>query len=485
MVSPSPDHRDATISELPDPSAGTTTRKSLVRNATAKVSAIVVVGVLVGIAYWGHATEWQFRRLEQHAHLDASSAQSQCSTEVTFGPIVPEHRELAPAFQRSATINFRSAEAVELAGVDVSGAWNSSIMESISASAEARFDPGRTARLSARVPGTASRVFKKVGDFVKVGDLLAVIDAAEVGRAKSELQQALVQLRLKQTALVNIGAAGAALPERQRRESEAAVRDAEVRLLSAEQSLLNLGLPVSVDEYRNLRIDEIVQKMRRIGLNEANNVGLDQKDLSASTNLLPIRSSIEGVILSVDVVTGEAVEAGRPLFVIVDPRQMWLTLHVPQLDARRIALGQDVRFRPDGSSEEFVGKVSWIGTAADETTRTVPIRAAVDNSGGRLRASTLGFGRIVIRTEPEAVVIPHDAVLSFHGIQLVFLRDPKFLKSDDCKSFHLRVVRVGARDGDNIEILSGVKAGDVVASKGARFLLNEWRRAGEMASNEK
>lgn len=485
MVSPSPEHRDATMSDLSDPSAGPTRLETPIRNVATKVSAIVVVGALVGVAYWGHVTEWRFHLLDQRAHVDVPGAEPQSSTEVKFGSIASENRELPSAFQRSATISFRSMEAVELTGIDVSGAWSSSVTESISASAEARFDPGRTARLSARVPGTASRVFKKVGDFVKVGDLLAIIDAAEVGRAKSEFQQALVQMRLKQTALTNIGAAGAALPERQRREAEAAVRDAEVRLLSTEQSLLNLGLPASVAEYRNLPMDEIAQRIRRIGLDEANNWGLDQKDLPATTNLLPIRSSMEGVILSVDVVTGEVVEAGRPLFVIVDPRQMWLTLHVPQLDARRIALGQEVRFRPDGSSEEFVGKVSWIGTAADETTRTVPIRAAVDNSGGRLRASTLGFGRVVIRTDPNAVVIPHDAVLSLHGVEIVFLRDPKFLKSDDSKAFHLRVVRVGARDGDNIEILSGVKVGDVVANKGARFLLNEWRRAGEKSSNEK
>jgi cobalt-zinc-cadmium efflux system membrane fusion protein len=89
---------------------------------------------------------------------------------------------------------------------------------------------------------------------------------------------------------------------------------------------------------------------------------------------------------------------------------MWLTLNVRQDDVQRLALGQPVRFRADGDGQEVTGAIAWISTAVDQKTRTVKIRADLDNRSGRLRANTFGPGRIILREEKHAVVVPTEAI---------------------------------------------------------------------------
>jgi cobalt-zinc-cadmium efflux system membrane fusion protein len=107
------------------------------------------------------------------------------------------------------------------------------------------------------------------------------------------------------------------------------------------------------------------------------------------------------------------------------------------------------------------------------------VRAEADNAGGALRASALGRGRVVFRELPKAVVVPHDAVHPFRGRTVVFVRDPDFLKPTGPKAFHVRVVTIGGKDERNTEILAGLAAGEIVATKGSGVLLGELTRSAE------
>ena len=93
-------------------------------------------------------------------------------------------------------IQFASLEAVKKAGVDVGLVDRQPISESVSANGQITYDQTRFASLSSRLPGTVWRVEKNVGDRVRAGEVLALVDAAEVGRAKTELIQALAQEEL-------------------------------------------------------------------------------------------------------------------------------------------------------------------------------------------------------------------------------------------------------------------------------------------------
>ena len=193
-------------------------------------------------------------------------------------------------------------------------------------------------------------------------------------------------------------------------------------------------------------------------------------------NLLGVTVPFDGIVVARDVVAGEVVDSNRVLFTVVDPRQVWVTLDLRLEDAKAIRLGQKVRFRPDGSKDEAVGSVGWISTEADHKTRTVKVRAVLNNAEGRLRANTFGAGKVILREEAKAVVVPNGAVHWEGDCNVVFVRDRDFLKPDAPKVFHTRTVRIGARDEIQTEIIAGVLPGELVATKGSAAIRAELLR---------
>jgi len=144
-------------------------------------------------------------------------------------------------------IQFTSAAARDKAGVDDDPVTEKHMTEYLAANGEVGYDQTRVARLSSRVPGTVWWVGKQVGDPVQRGELLALVDAAEVGKAKAEFLQAFVQVGLRQKTWENYhrAAGSGAIPDRQVREAETSLSEARIRVLAAQQALTNLGLPVA------------------------------------------------------------------------------------------------------------------------------------------------------------------------------------------------------------------------------------------------
>lgn len=435
------------------------------------VPTAAVLLALGGLAYWGHKTGWDFSNKLREARESAPGS-DELHGVVRLSPAAPGSDLPLPG--QNARIEFGSADAVEMIGIGITPVWPAALTEQVTGAGEIGFDPARVARLPARAGGVSRRVLKAEGDPVRAGEVLALVESAEVGKAKAEFQQALVQARLRGKTRDDLVGAKSATSPAQIREAEAAVKEADVRVLAAAQTLTNLGLPLKPDDYRDLPPAEVVKRIRLIGVED---VVTDADSGGLSANLLPVRAPFAGVVLSADVVAGEVVEAGKALFVVVDPSRIWVTLHLASEDARRVTVGQKVHYRSDGGSREHPAAVVWIGTAADETTRTVPVRAEAENAAGTLRASTLGRGRVVLREEAKAVVVPHEAVQSFRGRTVVFVRDPAFLKPDGPKAFHARAVQTGGRDERNTEILAGVLPGEVVATTGSGVLLGELTRA--------
>lgn len=381
----------------------------------------------------------------------------------------PENNSKCKLHQRR--IQFASQGAVEKVGIEVAPVWEAPVVEAISANGEITYDQTRVARLSARVPGTIWSVPKQLGDQVRRGEVLALVDAAEVGKAKAEFLQAVTQLRLRSTTYEKLRSAGPAIAEKELRETKSAFHEAEIRLLSAQQALVNLGLLVGAEEVKDLTEKQIAARIQFLGLPDSLIQSLDAKTTTA--NLLPIPAPLDGIVVTREVVAGEVVDTAKVLFVVADPRQMWLTLNLRQEDTKKLALGQPVRFRTDGTGEEVQGRIAWISTNVDEKTRTVKVRANLANPEGRLRASMFGLGQVVLREEKHAITVPSEAVHWDGDCFVVFVRDKNFLEKDAPKVFHVRKVRIGAKDAQNTEIIAGVLPGELVASKGSGTLRAE------------
>ncbi len=371
-------------------------------------------------------------------------------------------------------IQFASLEAVQKAGVDVELVERQSIIESIKANGEISYDQTRFASLSSRAAGTICRVERNVGDQVRAGDILAIVDAVKVGQAKTALIRALAQETLQEKTLARLTSLSSTgiVPGRRAQESEAGYAYARAQVLSAQQSLQSLGLPVDVEQLRGLSEAELVKHLRRLGLPESFARGHDSHGLTA--NALPIRAPLDGVIVARQVVAGEVVDTTRVLFQVADTTQMWLTLNVSLEEAARLAIDQPVRFHPDGSHGQVSGSLVWISTAADPETRMVTVRAELPNPSGRLRDETFGTGQIILREEPSAIVVPNEAVHWEGCCHVVFIRDKGYFDSDESpKVFHIRTVRLGAKTGKFTEVIAGVLPGEVVATQGSDVLRAE------------
>lgn len=369
-------------------------------------------------------------------------------------------------------IQFASAETLEKVGVEIAVTEERPLVEAISAPGEVTYDETKMAHLASRVTGVVWGAERQVGDRVNAGDVLAYIDSTDVGRAKGELLAAVAQLRLKQTNVERLRplAADGTVPGFRMREAEAAWDEARIRVQTSEQALVNLGLVVDASTFDKTDIDAIGKRIQFLGLPADMTSKLDAA--TTTSNLFPIRAPLSGVVVSRHVVEGEAVEAGTVVFAVADTESLWLTLNVKQEDAPFLTPGQTVLFRPSGSGpvEELSGKLAWISTEADDQTRTVAVRAQLPNPHGRLRSNTFGTGRVVLREEPSAVMVPSEAVHWDGTCHVVFVRDQDYFKEDSPKFFHVRSVRVGVKEGDTTEIIAGLLPGEVIASRNSVVL---------------
>jgi len=371
-------------------------------------------------------------------------------------------------------IQFASQDAMRKAGVDVGLVDRQPIVESIAANGQITYDQTRFANLSSRLPGTVWRVEKNIGDRVRAGEVLALVDAAEVGRAKTEFMQALAEeeLRRKFVARLEPASARGAMPERSLEQAQAEHFQAQARLLRAQQALVNLGLPTNMEELRGLPEEKLARHLRFLGLPEP--VVERFNPTETTSNLLPVKAPLDGIIVARQVVAGEVVDAVRVLFQLADTSRMWLTLNVSAEDASKLVLGRPVRFRPDGSPEDATGKIVWISTTAEPQTRMVTVRAELPNPHAQLRNETFGSGRIVLREEQEAITAPNEAIHWEGCCQVVFVRDKGYFDSEGSpKVFHVRSVRLGAKNEMATEIIAGVLPGEVVATKGSDVLRAE------------
>lgn len=366
-------------------------------------------------------------------------------------------------------IQFESVEAVQQAGVDVELVEQHPIVESIVGNGEIVYDPTRQANLASRVPGSVWRVLKNVGDEVAEGEVLAIIDATEVGNLKTALLRSLAEEKLQKQNVSRLTAARNAIAGSRILDAEAALAKARADVLSAEQSLWNLGLPVDVNRLRGMTEQQVLDELRFLGIPSSIRSQFDSQ--SGTANLLPVASPMDGVVIERTVTPGEVVDPSRMLFQVGDTRQMWLQLSVPLENMDQLALGQRIRFTPDGSRQVVEGVLDWINTSADKDTRMLEVRAVLANNEGRLRNETFGMGEIVLREESDAIVIPTGASHWEGCCQVVFVRDKNYFDSPDSyKVFHVRSVRLGAVNGDVTEVISGVLPGEVIATSGSDVL---------------
>jgi cobalt-zinc-cadmium efflux system membrane fusion protein len=445
---------------------------SLARRAGSRAPAFLTVAALAGLALWGWRNDWKLSPSSPAGRsAEAREGSDEPAVKVVAVPPGPGSTSEGPPSAAIRRVEFPSADVVARAGIRVQPARVQDLVPSVTAPGMVDYEPERYARLTARASGTIRSVHKEIGDVVRKGDALALVEAADVGRAKADFMRSLAQVKLRLTTLERLQAAakqGGSVAERTLREEEAALAEARIRLFNDQQALLNLGLPVRLEDVDRLADDQVVRRLRLLGIPADVAGDLDPETLTA--NLLPLTAPFDGRVVEVNVAMGEVVQGTqpKPLFVVADVRRLHFDLDVSPEDVAEVRVGQPVLFRPDGGAPEVAARVSHISPEVNEKTRRVTVHAQVANEDGRLRPNTFGTGRIVVGERPGAVVVPAEAVQSDGPDSLVFVRVSQ-------TAFETRTVRPGLRQGNLVEV-SGVREGDEVVTTGSFLLKSELRK---------
>ena len=167
-----------------------------------------------------------------------------------------------------------------------------------------------------------------------------------------------------------------------------------------------------------------------------------------------LRAPIEGVVRERQVFAGEYRAAGTPIVTVVRQHPLRLQLAVPERAATTLRVGQPVRVTVEGDPTTYEGRVTRVSPSIEEGTRTLPIEAEIPNLEGKLRPGHLRQGRHRHDSKNPSLVVPQSALVVFAGVE-------KVLVVKDGKATEQRV-RTGLRIGDRVELLDGVKAGDLV-----------------------
>ena len=372
-------------------------------------------------------------------------------------------------------IRFSSPDAIHKAGIETAEAEEHSISQEIVANGVISYDQTRVAQISARVPGTVWRIEKQLGQQLKKGDVLAIVEAVDVGKAKGELLQAVVDYQLKRGIAERLHDRQSVVPERDLYELQADAREAFIRMTNAQQTLINLGLPILLPDADKVTDAELSRRLQFLGLPDDLQNNLDRATTTVS--LIPLVAPFDGVVIGHDISLGEVVSPSAEQFVVADISRMWILLDVRREDAANVMLGQEVVFTTDGGHIDIPSTISWISTEVDEKTRTVSVRAEVDNplipeshSRGqerrRLLANGFGTGRIRVRQVPHATLVPSDAVQWEGKRWIVFV-------PVDQTTFEARPVDLGISRRGVVEVLSGLEPGERVATTGSHLLKSE------------
>jgi cobalt-zinc-cadmium efflux system membrane fusion protein len=366
----------------------------------------------------------------------------------------------APAATAPADANIveLSREAQQNAKLKVAEVTTRKLERTLVATGVVAADQNHEAHLRPLSRGVANRALVQLGDRVEAGTPLLAYDNIEMGEFSGEYVSLLHELqRLQAQAEVS-----RRLVERGRellKVEAIAPKDSELREAEYQQAQ-------SAVKSKQAEMEQVEEKLHRLGLSDD-----DLKDMvaagprthrKASPDLM--RAPFAGVVTKYDIAPGELMVPEREVFTVVDTSVVWVLADIYEKDLGKVRVGQIARVKvPAYPDEIFTGKITYIGDVLDSDSRTAKLRCVVANADGRLKLEMFASVEIPLPVREEAIVVPTAAVQVVGDVQVVFVQ-----KSET--QFEKRVVEVGERSGDWVEIRSGLRAGERIVSEGAFYV---------------
>jgi RND family efflux transporter MFP subunit len=322
------------------------------------------------------------------------------------------------------------------------------------------------AKVSAEAAGIVRDVLVEIGREVRVGDPLVRLGPQELSLALARAESALRQTRA-QLGMHGATATGDTPPpddEIGSVRNALASRDDAVASRDRAKALAARGILSSVD----LQAAETRLKVAEAAYQSAVDNVRGQKallqDRRAAYDLAAkkladavVRAPIAGVVSERSVQVGEFIGERTPVATIVQVDPLKLRTGVQERHAGIIQAGQPVEFRVESFGDAvFHGKVAYVSPSLDQTMRTFTVEALVDNSDRRLKPGFFAKGVILTRKDEGVMAVPDSAISTLAGVSSVYIvKDGKIAQ---------QAVTLGVRQGDQWEIVDGLKGHETLAA---------------------
>lgn len=317
--------------------------------------------------------------------------------------------------------------------------------------------------VGSRLAGRVQTVQVDLGSIVQLGDPIVVLD-----RRDFQLRVKQAEARLKQ-ACSAIGMTPQQDENQLVRENsppvkleQAGVVEAQAAMLRADK-LLNDGI-MSRGEYERLHallkaararydsaLNRVSEQISLIGVRRAE-LDVARQELEDATIVAPFDAIVEQRHVS----PGEYVQPGSPVITLVRASRLRFTAGIPENKAHDIRPRQKVELYVAHQAEPILVEITRVSPTVTAASRAVRIEADVPNADFRLQAGLFAKAEIITDPQATALTVPANSVSEFAGVQKVWL-----VKDGEAAP---RSIQTGRKQGDRVEILAGLRAGDVVVS---------------------
>ncbi len=317
------------------------------------------------------------------------------------------------------------------------------------------------ATLSAKVTGRLQSLSVDLGTRVRKGETVAQIEPADydlkLRSAEALLAQARARLGLQLT-----GADDQVNPE-----ETSTVRQAKASLLESQKQrdrtreLTKRGispqseLEVAEANYEiafNRHLEALEDIRQRQGVLQQRRVELEiARQQLADTKIV---APFDGIVQERRASPGEFLDSAARVVTLVKVDPLRLRIEVPERNAAGVRPGQKVRLTIEGDTNKYTGIISRLSPAIAELSRMLIVEADIPNAQGTLRPGTFARADIVLAENEPATAVHKDALVTFAGMEKIFV-------VKDGKAAEKNIV-TGRRAGNFIEILGGLKPGDLV-----------------------
>lgn len=343
--------------------------------------------------------------------------------------------------------------------------------------------PRNQASVVPKISAPVRSFYVNRGDHVRQGQLLAVLEnrdlAAAAQESRGQFDQAEANYRSTTAAAVPEQVVKAQTDAQSSKEA----MDAAKKVFESRQKLFQEGALARklVDDAQVAYVQarsqsqaaqQHLEALQSVGKQEQIKSAAAQVDTAkahfqgsqAQLSYSEIRSPIAGVIADRGVYPGEMAAAGSPLLTIMDNSRVVARANVPQGQAGFLKVGALATVKATDTPEGVPGKVIVVSPAVDPNSTTVQVWVETANPGERLKPGVSVHVTIVANTVADAVVVPAAALLAAAEAETPGGSQAIVVGGDGVA--HVRKIATGIRDGDHVQVLSGLKPGEQVVTVG-------------------